>query len=393
MNIKQFYCRVFPKIRYIWGIASITVLLVICIEMLSSLILASVIPNKNVGYDARVNADTYKEQDKIWLKDYYKEFLRTHVLWKPYVYWRYAPFKGRYININENGLRKTWNNDKKPLDISPSKRIFVFGGSTMWGTGARDDFTIPSFVSRILNLEKGLNVEVLNFGQSGYVTTQEVITLFILLQNGQVPDLVIFYDGVNDCFSAFQNREAGIPQNEFNRYAEFNSGNSILISVKNLVLNSATMRLPKGFINRLKRRSIVSENRVFSDKDSSGAEQRLFEKVIETYQINMRFIDQLAREFKFKTLFYWQPSVFSKDTKTEYEKVQELARFEVRDTFLRINRIAGKLTYPNFTDLSNMFQDYKEPLYIDEFHFGEKGNEIIARRMVQDIIKLRSSPN
>lgn len=381
--MKRFFRGIFNKIRYVWSIASITLLLLICIEILSSLILAVVLTIENSGYDRRVNANAYIEQDKLWLEDYYKEFHQQHISWEPYVYWRYTPYKGHYINIDEKGLRRTWN-----TGISRRKRIFVFGGSTVWGTGVRDDFTIPSFISRILSLEKGLNVEVINFGQSGYVTTQEIIALLRLLQNGQIPDLVIFYDGINDSFSAFQSREAGIPQNEFNRYAEFNSGRSILLSARNLIVNSATLRGMKEFMNRLKRKRIIDESMSLSN-NTSNFNKLLYDKVVEVYQANIRYANQIAREFKFKTLFYWQPTVFTKgDNKSSYEKVQELTMFEVRDEFLRINKIIGKITHSNFTDLSNIFKDYKEPLYVDEFHLGEKGNELIARCMVQDIVKL-----
>lgn len=381
--MKRFFRGIFNKIRYVWSIASITLLLLICIEILSSLILAVVLTIENSGYDRRVNANAYIEQDKLWLEDYYKEFHQQHISWEPYVYWRYTPYKGHYINIDEKGLRRTWN-----TGISRRKRIFVFGGSTVWGTGVRDDFTIPSFISRILSLEKGLNVEVINFGQSGYVTTQEIIALLRLLQNGQIPDLVIFYDGINDSFSAFQSREAGIPQNEFNRYAEFNSGRSILLSARNLIVNSATLRGMKEFMNRLKRKRIIDESMSLSN-NTSNFNKLLYDKVVEVYQANIRYANQIAREFKFKTLFYWQPTVFTKgDNKSSYEKVQELTMFEVRDEFLRINKIIGKITHSNFTDLSNIFKDYKEPLYVDEFHLGEKGNELIARYMVQDIVKL-----
>ena len=388
--MKQFLYNILTKIRDAWSIIGVTILLLICIEMLSSLIVMTVIPNANVGYDARINADTYKENDKLWLKDYYKEFLKQDVLWEPYVYWHYAPFKGCYINIDEKGLRKTWNKDNSESDISRSKRIFVFGGSTTWGTGARDNFTIPSFISRILNLEKGLNVDVVNFGQSGYVTTQEVILLLKLLQNGQIPDLVIFYDGVSDSFSALQNHEAGIPQNEFNRYSEFNSGKSLLLSIRNLITNSATVTGTKGLMNRLKRKRIIGKNTNLSNNNNnaSGSNEQLYEKIIGIYRINMRYVEHLSKAFKFKTLFYWQPSVFTKDSKTGYEKAKELERFEERDAILRINQIVDKITYPNFTNLSNIFKNCKEPLYVDEFHLGERGDEYIARRMAEDIVKI-----
>ena len=52
----------------------------------------------------------------------------------PYVYWRQAEFKGKYYNINDQGIRQTWNPSgtdgvSHPNDV----QVFMFGGSTMWG--------------------------------------------------------------------------------------------------------------------------------------------------------------------------------------------------------------------------------------------------------------------
>ncbi|MER3445854.1 MAG: hypothetical protein C4291_03015 [Candidatus Dadabacteria bacterium] len=79
----------------------------------------------------------------------------------------------------------------------------MFGGSTMWGTEARDDFTIPSILSKKL-WRRGIRCDIVNFSGSGYVSTQEVIALLIELQRGNIPNLVIFYDGINDTYSAYQ---------------------------------------------------------------------------------------------------------------------------------------------------------------------------------------------
>src|SRR5260370_2213048 len=45
--------------------------------------------------------------------------------------------------------------------------------------------------------------------------------LYQLLRQGQRPDLVPFYDGIKDCFTAYQNGTAGLTQSEFFRAEEF----------------------------------------------------------------------------------------------------------------------------------------------------------------------------
>jgi hypothetical protein len=87
----------------------------------------------------------------------------------------------------------------------------------MVGYGASDDYTIPSALVRDLTQRGISDVQVTNFGQPGYVRTQELILLFAQLRRRNIPELVIFYDGCNDAFSAFQSGQAGVTENEGNR--------------------------------------------------------------------------------------------------------------------------------------------------------------------------------
>ena len=53
-----------------------------------------------------------------------------------------------------------------------------------------------------------MRVEIRNLAEIGYVSTQEMIALVRELQSGYRPDLVLFYDGVNDTTSALLEGEA-----------------------------------------------------------------------------------------------------------------------------------------------------------------------------------------
>ena len=169
--------------------------------------------------DPRASTEIYADQP--WAVDYFRENRQVRMArWHSYVYWRHAPFEGAYINIDEQGIRRTWT-DPQLREDADAPLIYVFGGSTVWGEGARDDHTVPSCLAKLL-AERGERARVVNFGQSGYVSTQEVIALMRSLQRGETPDLVIFYDGFNDVTSSYFSRQAGLPQNEPNRVAEFN---------------------------------------------------------------------------------------------------------------------------------------------------------------------------
>ena len=83
----------------------------------------------------------------------------------------------------------------------------MLGGSSLWGFGARDDHTIPSLIARELH-EHGVRVEIRNLAEIGYVSTQEMIALSASSSRAIGPDLVLFYDGVNDTTSALLEGEA-----------------------------------------------------------------------------------------------------------------------------------------------------------------------------------------
>src|SRR5262249_55880433 len=144
--------------------------------------------------------------------------------WEPYVYFRERPLAGQTINISAEGLRATWT---APAVTGPAGaqtrpfKLLLLGGSSLWGFGARDDHTIPSLLARALH-DRGEAVEIRNLAEIGYVSTQELIALVRELQAGYRPDLVLFYDGVNDTTSALLEGEAGVSTNEVNRRREFN---------------------------------------------------------------------------------------------------------------------------------------------------------------------------
>ena len=180
-------------IKTFWLIVGITFALFAFLESLLSFMYfmnSRLNPESSSIVDSRINADVYKNTTEI--SSYFKEFNESNIeQWHPYTYWRRQPFHGQLINIDNFGRRFTTN---YPYPLSKSKKIikiFVFGGSTVWGTGVSDSSTIPS----LLNIElykKGINSQVTNFGESGYVSTQELIMLMQELKSGNMPDFVIF---------------------------------------------------------------------------------------------------------------------------------------------------------------------------------------------------------
>ena len=213
-----------------------------------------------------------------WLPLHYRELERLQDRWNPYVYFRQRPFQGETITIDAEGLRATWTPPETARDDEADRaakpiRILMLGGSSLWGFGARDEGTIPSFIVRHL-YERGVRVEVRNLAEIGYVNTQEVVALIRELQGGYRPDLVLFYDGVNDTASALLEGRATLTTNEINRVREFNilqsPGRLTTALLGYLVKNSASYRLASGLGRRFgaepdaRRPAVSDESRLAS---------------------------------------------------------------------------------------------------------------------------------
>jgi len=342
-----------------------------------------------IDLDYRNQADVFKTVD--WGPRYFYEYWSAvrNLMWLPYVYGRSRPFAGKYINVNNRGFRQGWN--PKPVGETAREplRVFVFGGSTCWGMGARDDYTVPSELSKILNAKIKSHVEVLNFAENGHVATQSLLTLMMELRRGNVPDIVVFYDGINDSFSAHQNGEAGIPQNEYNRRAEFN----VLHKDMRYLFYRAAMPI----LFRRSLRLIDKVVNVFVSKDKNtklpvALNPELPHSVLSVYSDIMHQVRSYGARYEFESCFFWQPSLFTKKQLTEFEASEKQVNIRYAEILAAVHsKIAGfsELNKANgFYDISDIFDDQSEGLYLDFAHVSEKGNQIIAEAMAPEIIEV-----
>lgn len=369
----------FKRLGDIWLIFGVTLLILILIELFF----------RGWFYfkseeDPRIQADCY--QNSEWVNEYFQEFYKCNMEeWESYVYWRRKPFEGKYINVDVNQRRKTDFENNNPIKANPDYRIFMFGGSTMWGSGVRDEYTIPSLLGSYLSKE-GYYVEVINFGESGYVNSQEVLTLIKQVRQNNIPNLAVFYDGVNDVFSSFQQGKAGIPQNEFNRTKEFNTLNSkkrsLLVFLESLK-SLATIRFITDLTNLDQQLNIS-----YTDPEL----KLLAQKTIDLYQENMRLVYSISQQRDFKSIFYWQPTIFDKRNLSDYEKARAQDVDFLKDFLKSVNKhvVTEEVSHESlyYYDISEIFKDEKEPVFIDYCHVSEYGNSIIAKKMTKDIISI-----
>jgi len=274
----------------------------------------------------------------------------------------------------------------------------MFGGSTIWGLGAGDDSTIPSIFAKEAE-NRGISCEVVNFGQYAYVSTQGVIELMLQLQKGNIPDAVVFYDGVNDTFGAFQLGVTGLPFDEIRREKEFNlleSGELKTLAIQSVIRELSTVRFLNGVLKRLDLRRDSIESIPLKYAKPISDREALALAVVETYFNNIKLVQALSKSHGFKCLFYWQPTIYQKRQLTEYErkameidsKYAGMKEFYIETYGYMQKRAADLKNDDSFHDLGSIFNDVPEPLFVDHCHLGGKGNNLIAQRIVEDFVRL-----
>ena len=382
-------------LRTVWLMLGGCVLVLVTLELLMTAFRKT---QASAG-DGRAYADGY--HGAPWVKEYFRELARSDTYrWEPYVYWRHTPLHGAYIHVNERGLRETTCGELDRHARAPEERltIWVFGGSAIWGFGARDEHTIPSELCRSVAQAMNRRVEVVNFGETGYISTQEVIALLRELQRGQRPDLVVFCDGTNDTFAAFRNKTAGIPYGESNRTDAFKilnaAWNADIRTVLSLFLSRSEIR---RFVPRLARSPYESMEAIDQERElPTDVSQRLATAVMQVYAANVRFVETLSRQSGFVALFYWQPVIFTKRHLTAYEQQRAEEHRARRAFFLQVHeqmkRHPDLAPNERFYDLTPLFAETKEPYFIDSLHVTETGNALVAKQMAADISRVFHAP-
>ncbi|MES2177504.1 MAG: SGNH/GDSL hydrolase family protein [Gemmatimonadota bacterium] len=315
------------------------------------------------------------------------EPLEGHLLWKPYVYLRNPSFTGRVVSVDTAGHRtttQTLRTGTKPLDV------YFFGGSTAWGWLQRDSFTIASEMARRFS---SANVRVTNFGVPGFVFTQELLELQLQLRAGHVPDVVVFYDGVNDVWATLQDDVAGLTENEANRARDFAEGrrrvadsvHGVFSDVKALGRAGLVLGDRLRFVKRLRGRRPPYPARISADSATNSTWH--------VYAETARIAESLAQRYGFTIVYVWQPSLLSsrkRQTAREGWLVGDFAdsvfgtRF--RDVMLAIpaplTREMANVAPGRFLDLTTLFDRDTGEVYVDVYgHTYESANPVLVEAM------------
>lgn len=268
----------------------------------------------------------------------------------------------RWVNI-EDGVRTSWLPPERAC--APTRTVWMFGGSTTFGVGQRDEHTLSSALAKAA-WEDGIRLEIDNYGVNGDTAWQQQRRLerAMILREEQ-PDLVVFYDGFNDVRAVEWRYMAG-----FDVEDNFWSANDQSLMP---LLNSLEQEIRDGETRLVVDPIDINERLADEEIVLKGADLQL------TAAHEMVTEDLEAKDVGF--IHYLQPvrATRAVDVKADFG-TSDLAR----ERWQRFRRMVP----PDVVDLTESLDDDRVPHYVDDVHTNEEANPKIAAQM-WDQMKVR----
>ncbi len=319
------------------------------------------------------------EQGNAAEREYWREFEQANkVTYHPYVLWRRRPYQGQLLTIDQNGVRRTLNTQCDDKTFT----IWMFGDSVMWGAGSPDASTIPSLLAAAYQ-RTGRQVCIVNYAEKGWSSTQELIGLIEQLKHAaHKPDIVLFYDGGTEAFTAYQSGMVDVHSN----YSGFKNYLDNWSVAKKAGFSYLRETNTYHFLEKIAIRAPFHKKPVAStpDRDVQG----LSEAVVQNYLQNMNTAELLAQQYNFRPIFAWYPNLaVGHKQQTPYE--QEVLRMEYQKfpglgaMYQAAYDKARQINHADFHYLGDLLDDQKQSLYVGISHLKPEGNQIVADRLFE----------
>jgi len=290
--------------------------------------------------------------------------------------------------LNVKGVQPTRHNPPEPdspVARKSLKRWWLFGGSTMRGGWVKPVETIPSYLAALVNRPQNpLKVMVTNYGENSFNSLLETKYLQkLLMQVSPPPDLIIFYDGANDCAHFNQYRT---PQAHFG-YRRLRG----LIESHRLTYLSLFKPLNVMFYSSFTREVFDKFHQIMVPVYPEDSDPR---ELVQATSKRYDHVCRLAGAYGAQFLLVWQPFLWVETGAVDpgvEEQEKDLAVFgakylKARENFtVTYNALANRLgEKPYFVDFRNALCSRTTPVYeADGVHLRPQGNKMVAARLAE----------
>lgn len=316
--------------------------------------------------------------------------------WNPYTIVSSAKgfHSGRQCNVNSAGFIGP------ELKKEDTFRIFILGGSTVWGAGAtNENKTISAQLQKMLEEVSPGYFEVVNAGEVGYQSTQEFIRTERMLLNYN-PDAVIVLDGRNDIYYSYKldwSPELNHDSIDSFRKTQELSLNGIIYHIERTVLYSK-------FLGKFSFMQLLTN--IYRAKKVSAhyTEGKVRPEAMDDYASNLEAIVQITKSCGIRPILIFQPTLgygnkhYSKYEQNIVNQVNSASNwYDVLNAMMPLGEKKvleiGRRYNISAMSLVNIFDKYNQTIYVDSAHYTDFGNELIAKEMLNLLIKEKLSVN
>ena len=315
-----------------------------------------------------------------WANDYFAEEENIKTNYYDFIGWRRKQYSGSYINIDKDGFRQ---NTREATSSPGDAKVWFFGGSTIWGTGSKDDLTIPAYYQKISGLP------TFNFGEGAYVSHQSLNLLVkaYAAQESLNKHLVIFYDGVNDVVHKCRSDQTYFSSQQepiFSKQLNLDSNKAS----KTFATLTPTIEIFAKIFSKLKfgssdKNSPAQMTPYNCDSDPAKADQ-----IVRTMLLDWSLAKSMAQSQGNQFLPILQPvSYVGKPNLTYLPGVanDEALRKQYAVIYSKLKEalVKEKIQY---LDLTNIF-DGEELFYFDFCHVTPNGNKLVAQKINDYVLR------
>ena len=255
--------------------------------------------------------------------------------------------------------------------------IWVFGGSTTFGYGVKNDETIPAYLEKLINRKK----KVINFGSGFWFSTQERIFFQNLITKLDPPSVAIFIDGANDFSLRFTENTA---------YSSIIKDKLDYKKKRNIFVDWLTNRITRLNIYRLAQQLLGDKKEKITDNFPLGSEQDIL-SAVKRLEMNHKINAEVGLSNGVIILNILQPlpinnnSYKNSNLPEDYSKLPE----NLYKNFVKAYEVISKSNnfeegyLENFLDLRSL--EIQESMYVDNVHYSPKFNEEIAKEILKKL--------
>jgi len=259
-----------------------------------------------------------------------------------------------------------------PSQLWPAKsskyRILILGGST--AQYLPDRAVVDAFQ------KSGKDVEVINFGNNGFIVNQDIVMLALYGIKLQ-PDLIISLDGANDIIQMYQSDQAGVPFT--NKYVSF--------AVKHPILNV--------FFGIFRNSQFINMAFKLKDRFSGKAIVKNVKRQEETLDVIAQGIDTIsviAAGLKIPYIAVLQPyrDLTKKTASYERSSLGYLQSFRI-DMYQRLIAKLASNPFQNhvyYVDGTKAFDKTDVECFRDGVHLSEEGSRILMDFIYDQAVRL-----